>query len=436
MGTPMKSTLPLIAAALAGFPMMGVCGEKPSFTKEVSRIIQSNCQGCHRPGEAAPFSLLTYAEARPWAKAMREAVLLKKMPPWFADPRYGKFANSHSLSQKDVDTLVAWADAGAPEGDPRDLPAPLHNIEGWSIPKPDIVYELPHPYEIPARGTIEYQKVVVPTGFTEDKWVQFAEARPDDRARVHHMIAYIREPGSHWLKGAPVGQFFVEPKGKSDDTTDTSALPSDFLVGYAPGQPPEILPPGQAKLIKAGSDLVLEVHYTTNGTPSTDRSKFGIVFAKEPPKQRVLTLSATNGTFHIPPGDPNYRVDAEFEIRTPVMLASLHPHMHGRGKDFEYRVVYPSGETQTLLKVPRYNWHWQLWYILDQPLLLPKGAKIECTAHFDNSASNPDNADPTKEVVWGDQSWDEMMVGFFNLVFDADLPVRQILPPKPATGAN
>jgi hypothetical protein len=275
----------------------------------------------------------------------------------------------------------------------------------------------------------------VPTGFTEDKWVQFAEARPDDRARVHHMIAYIREPHSHWLKGAPIGEFFVEPKVKADDT-DTSALPSDFLVGYAPGQPPEILEPGQAKLIKAGSDLVLEVHYTTNGTPSTDRSKFGIVFAKEPPKQRVLTLSATNGTFHIPPRDPNYRVDSEFEIRTPVMLASLHPHMHGRGKDFEYRVVYPTGETQTLLEVPRYNWHWQLWYILAKPLLLPKGTKIECTAHFDNSAGNPDNGDPNKEVGWGDQSWDEMMVGFFNLVFDANLPVRDVLPPRVAAGAN
>jgi len=278
--------------------------------------------------------------------------------------------------------------------------------------------------------------VVVPSGFTEDKWVQFAEARPDDRARVHHMILYVREPGSHWLKDAKPGVFFVAPKAKEDDSTDTSALPSDFLVGYAPGQPPEILEAGQAKLIKAGSDFVLEIHYTTNGTASTDRSKFGLVFAKEPPKQRVLTLSATNGKFKIPPGAPNYRVDSEFETGATVTLASLHPHMHGRGRDFEYRVLYPTGATETLLSVPRYNWHWQLWYNLEKPIVLPKGTKIQCTAHFDNSPNNPDNADPTKEVSWGDQSWDEMMVGFFNLVFDVDLPVQEILRKGPLSSVT
>ncbi|HLM98149.1 MAG TPA: hypothetical protein VK335_02640 [Bryobacteraceae bacterium] len=397
-----------------------------TFTKDVAPVLQKNCQGCHRPGEAAPFSLLTYEQARPWAKAMKEAVRMKKMPPWFADPHYGKFSNDRSLAQKDADILAAWADAGAPDGDPKDLPAPLDFLDGWSIPKPDVVFELPRAYQIPASGTIEYQKVIVPSGFTEDKWVQFAEARPDDRAHVHHMILFIREPESRWLRGAAKpGEFFVAPKIK-DDTVDTSALPSDFLVGYAPGQPPEILPNGQAKLIKAGSDLVLEIHYTTNGKASTDRSKFGLVFAKEPPKERVLTLSATNGTFKIPPGDANYKVDATFELGSTVTLASVHPHMHGRGKDFEYRIVYPTGETETVLRVPHYNWHWQLWYNLAQPILLPKGTKIECTAHFDNSPNNPDNADPTKEVTWGDQSWDEMMVGFFNLVFDAGMPVKDI----------
>ena len=400
-----------------------------TFARDIAPVLQKNCQGCHRPGEAAPFSLLTYEQARPWARAMKEAVLLKKMPPWFADPHYGKFSNDRSLAQKDVDTLVAWADGGTPLGDPKDLPPPVDFVEGWSIPKPDVIYELPHPYQIPASGTIEYQKVVVPSGFTEDKWVQFAEARPDDRARVHHMILFIREPGSHWLRDAKPGVFFVAPK-TTDASVDTSALPSDFLVGYAPGQPAAILPPGQAKLIKAGSDLVLEIHYTTNGTASTDRSKFGLVFAKQPPKERVLTLSATNGTFKIPPGDPNYKVDASFELGTTVKLASVHPHMHGRGKDFEYRIVYPTGETETLLRVPRYDWHWQLWYNLAAPIVLPKGTRIECTAHFDNSPNNPDNADPTKEVTWGDQSWDEMMVGFFDLAFPAGMPVQDIFPAR------
>jgi type 1 glutamine amidotransferase len=294
-----------------------------------------------------------------------------------------------------------------------------------------VVFEFPRAFQIPASGTLEYQKVIVPSGFTEDKWVQFAEARPDDRAHVHHMILYVREPGSHWLRGEPAGVFFVAPK-VTDDSTDTSALPSDFLVGYAPGQPPEILEPGKGKLVKAGSDFVMEIHYTANGKASTDRSKFGLVFAKERPQTRVLTLSATNGKFKIPPGDPNYRVDAEFQVGATVKLAGLHPHMHGRGKDFEYRIVYPAGETQTILKVPRYDWHWQLWYNLAEPIMLPKGTRIACTAHFDNSPNNPDNADPSKEVTWGDQSWDEMMVGFFNLEFPADTPVKEVLGPAPA----
>ncbi|MFN7998760.1 MAG: thiol-disulfide isomerase [Bryobacteraceae bacterium] len=414
-------TLPLANAAV-------------TFTRDVAPLLEKHCQSCHRPGEAAPFSLLTFEQVRPWAKAIKQAVVLRRMPPWYADPHYGNFVNERSLTRSEIETLASWADAGAPEGDPKDLPAPRHFVEGWSIPKPDLIFELPHPYEIPATGTIEYQKVIVPTGFKEDKWVQFAEARPGDRARVHHMIAYVREPGSPWLRDQRPGEFFVAPK-PTNENTDTAALPSDFLVGYAPGQPPEMMEPGQAKLIKAGSDLVLEVHYTTNGTPGTDRSRFGLVFAKQPPKERVLTLSAVNGKFRIPPNDPNYRVDAVFDVAANVKLSGLHPHMHGRGKDFEYRVVFPNGETQTLLRVPHYNWHWQLWYTLATPLVLPKGTKIECTAHFDNSPNNPDNADASKEVTWGDQSWDEMMVGFFNLVFDAGMPVTELFP-KPANVAR
>ena len=407
----------------------------PTFTRDVAPIVQDHCQGCHRPGEAAPFSMLTYEETRPWAAAMKEAVLLRKMPPWFADPHYGKFSNERSLTQKEIDTIAAWADAGAPKGDPKDMPPPLEFAAGWAISKPDVVFEMPLTYSIPSAGTIEYQKIIIPTGFTEDKWIQSAEARPDNRAHVHHIIAFVREPGSHWLEGEKPGVFFVAPKPKGDNV-DTSALPSDFLVGYAPGQPPMNLEPGQAKLIKAGSDIIFEVYYTTDSTASTDRSKVGLVFAKEPPKERVLTLSATNGKFKIPPGDPNFKVDAQFSVATQVKLVSLHPHMHGRGKDFEYRLVYPAGETDTLLRVPKYNWHWQLWYTLAKPIVLPPGTKIECTAHFDNSPNNPDNADPTKEVTWGDQSWDEMMVGFFDLAFDASMPLKDLFPAQNAGGAG
>jgi hypothetical protein len=400
----------------------------PTFTKDVAPILQKNCQTCHRPGEGGPFPLITYADARLMATSIKRVVSQKTMPPWFADPSYGHFANDRSLPENDIRTLVAWVNAGAPEGDPKDLPPPVDWLEGWGIPKPDVIFQLPRPFQIPASGMVEYQYVIIPTGFTEDKWVQMAEARPTNRPMVHHIIAYIREPGSSYFKDQKPGVFFEAPPSRSDEKADTSALPSDFLVGYAPGQPAEILKPGQAKLVKAGSDIVLEVHYMPNGTATTDQTKVGLVFAKTPPKQRVLTLSAVNGTFKIPPGDPNYRVDASFEVATEVTLDSLHPHMHTRGKDFEYRVVFPNGETQTLLRVPHYNWRWQLWYNLTQPIVLPKGTRIECTAHFDNSAANPENPDPTRTVIWGQMSWDEMMVGFFNLVFDAKTPVRALFP--------
>jgi hypothetical protein len=400
----------------------------PTFNKDVAPILQQHCQECHRPGEIGPMPLLTYRQARPWAAAIKAAVAQKKMPPWFADPQYGQFSNDRSLSRHDMDTIVAWANGGAIEGDRKDLPPPAQFTDGWGIPKPDIIFELPEPYDIPASGTIEYLHFVVPTNFKTDKWVQFAEARPSDRTHVHHIIAFVREPGSQWLKDAKPGIAFIPEKPK-DGNANTSDLPSDFLVGYAPGQPPERFEPGQAKKVKAGSDIILQVHYTTDGKPGKDRSRVGLVFAKEAPANRAMTFSATNGKFKIPAGDPNHRVEAEFTIGADVVLHGLHPHMHARGKDFLFRAQYPDGRTETLLSVPNYSFAWQLWYNLEKPLALPKGTRILCTAHFDNSVNNRYNPDPKKDVGWGDQSWDEMMVGFFNLVFPANTPIDSINPP-------
>jgi hypothetical protein len=402
----------------------------PTFTKDVAPILQKHCQTCHRPGEAAPFSMLTYEDTLPWTPTIKMVVTRKIMPPWFADPKYGHFANERSLSADEVRTIVAWVNGGSQKGAPEDMPALVNNfVEGWGITTPDIVFQLPKPYSVPAAGVIDYQYVIVPTGFKEDKWVQALEVRPTDRAVVHHIIAYLREPGSNYFKDQKPGVFFIAPPPKADEKTDTSALPSDFLVGYAPGQPAEILHPGEGKLIKAGSDIVFEVHYTPNGKATTDQTKLGLVLAKAAPKERVLTLSASNGTFKIPPGDPDYKVDASFEVQKPVKLVGLHPHMHSRGKSFEYRLTFPDGKTETILSVPVYNWHWQLWYNLASPIDLPQGTKIECTAHFDNSPNNPENPDPTKAVIWGQQSWDEMMVGFFNLKFDAAMPAKEISSP-------
>ena len=407
-----------------------------TFSKDVAPILQKNCQGCHRPGEAAPMSLRTYQEARPWAKAMKQAVLAKKMPPWFADAQYGHFRNDRSLPQKDIDTLVSWVDAGAPEGDPKDLPQPLSFVDGWNIGQPDMVLEMPEPFRVPASGTIEYQYVVLPYKFTEDRWVQMAEVRPGNRAMVHHVIAYIRDGSSKWMRDKKPGELFVP---EADANGNRSSLNGDLLSGFAPGLPPSILEPGQGRLIKAGSDIVLQLHYTANGHAGEDRTKVGVVFCKQAPHERVMTLAASNSKFTIPPGDPNYQVDASFELGHDAKLSALLPHMHLRGKDFQYRLVYPSGETETILRVPHYDFGWQLWYQPVSDIVLPKGTQIAATAHFDNSVNNPHNPDSTKAVKWGDQSWEEMMIGFFDVTFPADLDPKQLFPEKkktpPATGA-
>ena len=407
-----------------------------TFSKDVAPILQKNCQGCHRPGEAAPMSLRTYQEARPWAKAMKQAVLAKKMPPWFADAQYGHFRNDRSLPQKDIDTLVSWVDAGAPEGDPKDLPQPLAYVDGWNIGQPDMVLEMPEPFHVPASGTIEYQYVVLPYKFTEDRWVQMAEVRPGNRAMVHHVIAYIRDGSSKWMRDKKPGELFVP---EADANGNRPSLNGDLLSGFAPGLPPSILEPGQGRLIKAGSDIVLQLHYTANGHAGEDRTKVGVIFCKQAPHERVMTLAASNSKFTIPPGDPNYQVDASFELGHDAKLSALLPHMHLRGKDFQYRLVYPSGETETILRVPHYDFGWQLWYQPVSDIVLPKGTQIAATAHFDNSVNNPHNPDSTKAVTWGDQSWEEMMIGFFDVTFPADLDPKQLFPEKkkapPTTGA-
>jgi hypothetical protein len=404
-----------------------------TFSKDVAPILQKNCQGCHRPGEAAPMSLETYQQARPWAKAMKQAVLSRKMPPWFADPQYGHFRNDRSLAQKDIDTLVAWVDAGAPAGDPKDLPKPAQFVDGWNIGQPDAVYEMPEPFQVPASGTIEYQYVILPYQFPEDRWVQMAEVRPGNRALVHHVIAYIRDSSSKWMRDKKPGEIFVP---EADTKGNRPSLNGDLLSGFAPGLPPSILEPGQGRLIKAGSDIVLQLHYTANGQAGKDRTKVGVAFTKQPPTQRVMTLAAANNKFTIPPGDSNYQVDADFELGHEAKLSALLPHMHLRGKDFEYRLIYPTGETATILRVPHYDFGWQLWYQPVSDILLPKGTKIAVTAHYDNSPNNRNNPDPTKAVKWGDQSWEEMMIGFFDVTFPAGLDPKQLLPERKKTPAT
>lgn len=416
----------LLAGAAYGAPA-------PTFYKDVLPILQKNCQGCHRPGEAAPMSFLTYADVRPWAKAIREAVLLRKMPPWYADPHYGKFRNDRALAQSDIDTLAAWTDGGAVEGDAKDALPPIDFSEGWSAGKPDLVIEMPEEFHVPPSGTVPYQHFVLPTGFKEDKWVRIAELRPGNRAVVHHALIFVRPPGSRYMADAKPGEAFVP---KQDWRIGRSPY-DEFLDIYVPGVTPQILKPGEAKLIKAGSDLIFQIHYTTNGKPAVDRSKIGLTFAGEPPAKRVYTLAVATDRFVIPPGAPDYEVQSKFVLQSDASLISMNPHMHLRGKSFEYRVILPSGEDETLLRVSHYLFAWQMPYILTKPLLLPKGTRIECTAHFDNSPNNPTNPDPKAEVRWGDQSWEEMMVGFMDVAFDAHLdPMDLYRPRRQAAGGE
>ena len=376
-----------------------------NYAADVAAILQAKCQSCHRPGQVGPFSLLSYDDARRHAATIREVVDDRRMPPWHADPRHGHFANDRSLDARERATLLAWVDQGAPLGDPAAVPAPRAFPEGWTIGTPDVVIEMPETYTVAAQGTLPYQRFRVPTGFTEDKWIQAAEARPGDRSVVHHVIAYLDDHGKS------------KEAGRHADR---------HLCGYAPGDMPSVFPAGTAKRIPAGSDLIFEVHYTPNGTIKTDKSSIGLVFAKEPVVHQAFTHGIVQGKFTIPPGAPDYKVESSFTAPADLHLLSFMPHMHLRGKDFRYTAVFPDGTSEVLLSVPAYDFAWQSAYRLAEPRAIPKGTRIDCVAHYDNSSGNPANPDPTKAVKWGDQTFEEMMIGYVDYVEDA---------PEPAAGA-
>jgi hypothetical protein len=399
--------------------------QPPTFYKDVLPILQQRCQSCHRQGEMAPMPLETYQQVRPFAAAIRDVTQKRIMPPWFADSCCGHFSNDPSLTPGQIATLCAWADAHAPAGDPRDVPPPVHWTEGWNIDKPDIVLEMPNAKSIPASGDIPYQYIIMPTHFKQDRWVRMSEIRPSNRMVVHHAVAYIRDPASSWLRRAPVGVPF------SADDLPTEALrrdamwtTSDILLVYAPGSLPDQWPEGFAKLVPAGSDIVLQMHYTTHGHATEDRTSVGLVFSKEPPRKRVLTLQLTNDRFLIPPGDPDHRVEVHGSLPNDALLLSFFPHMHLRGKTFEYNILLP-GRVRTLLRIPHYDFYWQLSYRLADPIPLKASTILQAVATFDNSKNNPHNPDPDSAVTWGEQTWSEMMVGFFDVAVDPSIDKQQ-----------
>jgi mono/diheme cytochrome c family protein len=398
---------------------------KPTFYKDILPILQEHCQACHRPGGIAPMSLVTYQQARGSGTAIKQAVVSKQMPPWFADPRYGKFSNDPSLTPQQIEMISSWVGSGAPAGSPEDAPSPKQWDAGWNIPLPQKIVTMSVPVDIPAHGVVDYTFEIVPTGFTEDKWVQFSQILPSSPKYVHHGVVYIRPPNSTWLRAAPIGVPFT-PSSLSDPKLRAEAheTTTDMLLVYAPGSEPDRWPDGTAKFIPAGSDLVFQMHYTSNGTAGTDQASLGMVFAKQPPKQRVLTLQLTNHTFIIPPRTNDYRVDVSGTIPNDATLLSFFPHMHLRGKRFEYNILHADGTVETLLRV-NYHFHWQLSYRLAEPRFLKAGTRLQAVAWYDNSDDNPYNPDPNKSVMWGGQTYDEMMVGFFDVAVPANVDKEQ-----------
>jgi Copper type II ascorbate-dependent monooxygenase, C-terminal domain len=421
--------LPLVALAIAWAqrppPAATVATGAPTFYRDVLPILQQHCQGCHRAGEIGPMPLVTYAQARSCAPAIRKMTQSRKMPPWFADQSFGHFANDPSLAPQELAILSVWVEAGAPAGNPHAAPPPRQWSTGWNIRKPDLELSMPKPVALPAHGDVDYTYEIVPTGFGEDRWVQSSEIRPSRRNHVHHAVVYIRPPGAQWLRHAPVGVPFTAANLTDEQgRQDAHWTDADVLLVYAPGSSPDYWPAGMAKLIPRGSDLVFQMHYTTNGHSASDQTSIGLVFAAQPPQQRVLTLQLTNDRFVIPPGADDYRVEVHGTLPNDATLLSFFPHMHLRGKRFEYNVIHADSSVETLLRV-NYDFYWQLSYRLAQPRLLKAGTELQAVAWYDNSRNNPHNPDPESAVRWGDQTYDEMMVGFFDVAVPADLDKPQ-----------
>ena len=383
--------------------------------------------------------LLTYKDARPYARAIVTRVQNGTMPPWHADdPTHGRFLNDRSLPAADKDVLVRWASGGAPEGNPKDLPASPQFVEGWQMGQPDAVFTMQEDYQIPASGTVDYKFFEIPTNLTEDKWLQAFEVRPGARTVVHHVIVYVRpgntgndvqaearpaavQAGARPAPPFAFGQGMRRPsdapkpdRAPAENDRPAKQNPGAWLAGYAPGHSLRVYEPGTAIKIPMGAILTVQMHYTTNGKPTTDRTSIGVKYASEPPKTELVVVPLQNANFVLKAGTADTRVDAEMTVNTDVTLWSALPHTHVRGKRWEVAAVYPDGRTELILNVPRYDFNWQTDYIFKSPLVLPKGTKLKTSAWYDNSTANKSNPDPTKDVYWGDQTWEEMQFTAFT----------------------
>ena len=440
---PMPHKIPLYAKLFAaGFALSAFAAAQttPTYSKDIAPLFNKDCATCHRPGEIAPMSLLTYEQARPWAKSIKARVASGQMPPWHSDDPRGTFLNDRRLSDEEKSMIVRWVDAGAPQGNPKDAPPVPKFVDGWEIGKPDVIVKMEKPFEVPATGTVDYQYFSVPSNFKEDKWVQAIEVRPGNRSVVHHILVYAKDPS---YSGPPQDAYKLvvpdlskrrrpagaaAPPPPAPGSQEAIARDPGILVGMmAPGTNPMILKPGTGMKLAAGTLLTFQIHYTVNGkTPQQDQSSVGIIFAKQTPVQEIRDTFFFNPTLTLPAGSPDTAVPAAIEFTEDAHITAIVPHTHLRGKTWEDRLVYPDGHSQVILSVPTYDFNWQTIYVFAKPLAVPKGARLETIAHYDNSVNNKANPDPTKDVHWGDQTWDEMQFTAFTYTVDnAPSPAAQ-----------
>ena len=423
----------------AGQGASSIAPDVPTFSRDVAPVLYRNCTNCHRPGEIAPMSLLTYEDARPWAKSIGRQVSTSAMPPWHGESAHREFLNDRRLTDAEKETIVRWVNAGAPEGNRTELPPVPTYTDGWQIGQPDAVFAINEDYPVPAKGTIAYQYFEVPTTFADDRWIRGIEVRPGNRAVVHHVIVYARplqpEPRPSPFKFAagmdrPAGSTGgPTPQNEKQKPLGPNDRPAPKRLGsmigaFAPGQTARVYQPGTAVRLPAGTTLVFQIHYTATGTATTDRTKIGFLLAKQAPGQEVRLTALSNGNFAIPPAAADYRVDAELTMVDDVVLWSILPHTHVRGKRWEYQLTYPDGRKETLLSVPKYDFNWQTEYAFKTPVFLPKGSTLHSTAWYDNSAGNRSNPDSTAEVLWGDQTWEEMQ--WTGLMYSVGAPTGTI----------
>jgi hypothetical protein len=468
-----------------------------TFNKDVLPVLQQNCQTCHRPGGVAPMSFLNYESTRPWAKAIKTALLSQKMPPWFADPHYGEFRNAPKMTQTDVAKLVAWADNGAREGDAADRPAARQWADGWRI-RPDVVVSMPEPYRVGAQGAGEVREFFIPNPFKEDTWVSAMEIRPGDPSVVHHVIVQVPEQGA-LTEGALFRDAFqdgfqaalqakgvgAEQKAAPERTADAFKLEAElaergllskdvvaFVSGtasgnsvrrqgggsysdilarlreqqtgkgsfttmeavYAPGGSPlDFQYTDSAKLIKGGKPIRLEVHYTPNGKETLDQTQVAFTLAKGPAQRRFVMMAPehlVDSRKPIPAGDGNWETKGELTFDKDADLVWFMPHMHLRGKDMTFRLIYPDGREETVLSA-KFNFNWQIGYEVEKPIHMPKGTKMVVTAHHDNSPNNPMNPMPSQAVPWGEMTSQEMMLPWFGVLVDRDAQPETIATYRP-----